>query len=213
MEFFFWALTFICTILSTEAAVCSPETVMLAANSTDANVGNPTFIDQRTGHAFKKFDTNVGDATEAEMVTMEYTSSYNTDDKGDMWVVDMTGGGIALAKLTMEYADRFSEGYNKKMITTNTYYFNQVYFDQRLAQIRKNASLRADAQEWLSEIKSNLADKLRPVNDEPSLDKREEVICSLRYCSTAANCKSYGGYKCAMCIGHECYEYYIADGC
>jgi hypothetical protein len=64
------------------------------------NAANPTFFDTQRETQFRKYVSNIDDATEPEMATIEYICSFASDTHGDGWVVNEEGKGVV--QLTKE---------------------------------------------------------------------------------------------------------------
>ncbi|KAJ5833680.1 hypothetical protein N7474_001991 [Penicillium riverlandense] len=128
------------------------------------NAANPTFLNIKNGTQFRKYVSDIGNATESEMVTIEYLCSYNPDTLGDLWLVNEEGNGVA--QLTKDYYEAFGGPAIDRSRGVNVYNFSQGLFDSMLAQVKSDLPLQEEAQTWVRNIKdrahaekSNVLDK------------------------------------------------------
>lgn len=115
------------------------------------NPANPTFLEPTTNTEFKKYAFDTEDATEAEMIAIEYICSYNPDVNGEWWLVSEEGNSVT--KLTTHYFDHFGGGLDTSP-TTETYSFIQEYFQAKLSSVRADLQLQEEARQWLEGVKA-----------------------------------------------------------
>ncbi|KAJ5218598.1 uncharacterized protein N7498_000697 [Penicillium cinerascens] len=115
------------------------------------NPANPTFLDPTTNTEFNKYAIDTGDASEAEMIAIEYICSYNPDEDGETWLVSEEGNPVI--KLTSDYFDNFG-GISEKIPSTETYSFSPEYFQAKLSLVRADPLLQKEAQKWSDDVKA-----------------------------------------------------------
>lgn len=109
------------------------------------HAANPTFLDTQERSQFRKYVSNIGNATEPEMATIEYICSFDSDTHGEGWVVNEELKGVV--QLTKEYYEIFFADFDRSP-DPNTYYFNKECFDSMLARVRSDMPLQEEAQKW-----------------------------------------------------------------
>ncbi|KAJ3498221.1 hypothetical protein NLG97_g1291 [Lecanicillium saksenae] len=105
---------------------------------------NPLYVNTNTNENFYKYSTNVGDATEEEMNALEFTSSYASDDSGNMWLVSEEF--LPVIQITKAYLEQFAGDLPTDIIGDEHYVFNATYFNQRLKEVRADAEVLQQAQ-------------------------------------------------------------------
>ena len=124
----------------------------------------PTFLEPTTNTEFKKYAFDTEDATEAEMVAIEYICAYNPDINGEWWLV--IGEGKPVTEMTPHYMDYFDGGLDKSP-STETYFFTQEYFKAKLSFVRADLQLQEEAQQWLEKVKAAQRTVSMPLGEGP----------------------------------------------
>lgn len=130
------------------AAMCAENGVELSPNSN--NNTNPLYVYPPTGETFHKYNTDVGSATESEINTVEYLSSYNVDKDGAMWLI--SEDGKAVARMTQLFVKYMAGGMDVSP-TEHTYQHDGEAYHTLLAQIRGDPQLQDEAQTWVRQAR------------------------------------------------------------
>lgn len=203
---FFSLTALLATATLTRAMVCI-DGITLSPKSTDE--ANPLFLAESTGLEFRKYATDIGNATDAQMVAIEYLSAYETDTDGNLWVVNDVSYGVA--KLTAEYRDYFAVGLDLSP-SDNTYTVEEGRFQELLATVSEDLDLQAEAQEWVAEAKAIYrAQQENSLAARSPLDKRI-IRCGADSCSSDKTCKQTSS-SCGLCYQSVCYYSLVGGGC
>ncbi|KAJ5466540.1 hypothetical protein N7539_009496 [Penicillium diatomitis] len=192
--------------MACSALYCKDTSVVLSQKP--QNPANPTFLKPATNTEFTKYAYDTEDATEAEMVAVEYICSYNPDVNGEWWLVSEEGKPVI--KLTTHYVDHFGGDLDKSP-TTETYSFIQEYFQAKLSIVRADLQLQEEAQKWLDGVKATQRTLSMPLG-ERSLEERY-VRCGSSRCQSQRTCINTGGTQCSVCARFVCYYTVLPDGC
>ncbi|RAL03330.1 uncharacterized protein BO80DRAFT_443003 [Aspergillus ibericus CBS 121593] len=145
---FLSTIAFLASATMTHAMVCTTGVTLSPNSTSDAN---PLFLVDSTGHVFHKYASNIGNATEAQMVAIEYLSAYDTDTEGNLWIVNNLTYGVA--QLTADYRDYFGVDLDMSP-SDNAYTLDEDRFQSLLSTVREDYSLQTEAQQWAAESKA-----------------------------------------------------------
>lgn len=193
-------------VMACNAFYCKDTSIVLSPKP--QNPANPTFLDPTTNIEFKKYAFHTEDATEAEMVAIEYICSYNPDVNGEWWLVSEEGKPVT--KLTTHYLDHFGGGLDKSR-TAESYSFIQEYFHAKLSIVRVDLQLQEEAQQWLEGVKATQRTLSLPLG-ERSLEECYVRCGSSRY-QSQRTCINTGDTQCSICSRFVCYYTVLLDGC
>lgn len=200
-------LIVISVIGSAAANVCAVGITNDTAISTRDGSNNPAFVQSSTGTVFFKYDTPILDASEAELVAMEYTGRYEKDMEGVWWVVSREGK--PLSRMTKMYGENFA--------TTPLgpglfeYEYSATEYSAALQIVRGNHTLQNEAMEWAAQVKSSYWERYASTG---GLVKKYIACGPFQYvCQDSTGCQLFGGNLCDVCLQGRCYDQLLPDGC
>lgn len=187
------------------AAACSEDGIELSPQS--SNNTNPLFVDPASGQTFYKYNTDVGTATEPEINTIEFMCAYDMDYDGALWLVSEQGEGVA--RMTEAYVYHMGSGLDLSP-TDRSYSFDGEAFQRLLQQVRGDAELQGQAEDWVARAKWTEAKALAG-----GLMPRQFVPCGPSRCQSARSCVQGGGSLCTICQQFSCFSHAtpIVDAC
>ena len=108
------------------------------------------FTNSANGASFVKYASDTKDATEDDMVTIEYMGSYSLDTSGRFVIKDTRQRAVAM--LTEEYSQAYG-GELMDIVSRNDWVVDYAAFDEALAAAREANAPKAAAREWAESIK------------------------------------------------------------
>lgn len=108
------------------AHVCSEGVTNDTNISTRTSMNNPLFVQTSSGVVFSRYDTPLLDATEPELVALEYTGRYQRDTTGSWWVISQQGKPIS--RMTVLYGENFVTLPSASSSSTFEYEYNATEY-------------------------------------------------------------------------------------
>lgn len=200
----FWFTSLTSIIVS--AAVCTAGPM---DSSELVTPGVLHFTNSANGASFVKYASDTKDATEDDMVTIEYMGSYSLDTSGRFVIKDTRQRAVAM--LTEEYSQAYG-GELMDILSRNDWVVDYAAFDEALAAAREANAPKAAAREWAESIKIKRRERTEAGQD----NSKRYILCDYQPgCSWIGSsiCVSHNSRVCNVCIDDDCYDALLPDGC
>lgn len=116
-----------------------------------ADEPNPLYIERSTGRTFRKYETDdIGSATTAELITIEYLSCFVLDSSGTMWLLSEEERPIV--RMTPLYLECMVGESEHISPLEERYERDDDAFQTLLQTVRAESQLREEAHRWAESI-------------------------------------------------------------
>ena len=193
---------------SAAATYCSNGVTNETGISTQDFTNNPVFIETATGTVFSKYDTPIFDASEAELVALEYIGRYEQDTEDNWWVVSREGQ--PLSRLSKLYGDHFATMI--PTLRTFDYEYSATEYLNALQTVRGNITIQDEAMAWAATAKE--AYRTRTSANGGLVERYVPCGPAGYVCPDSEGCRLMGNARtCTVCAQGSCYDALLPDGC